>query len=226
MNLQASDNDKLAAKDEKESLNESRSNPEELVAPKQKNSYLKSLRFMTGKKYTTAPFWKILIRPVVIFWYPGVLWGFLIYGVTLTWIVVFSVVNAQIFGLPPYSFSPSQIGLISISPLVMTILGLLVAGPLNDFICLYLAKKNHGIYEPEFRLVLMFPVLVLGIVGFFGFGATIHYKTHWIRPVLCFGIANLAMTFETGCVFGYIIDSYEELSEEGLTLHYFFVDAR
>jgi len=43
---------------------------------------------MTGRKYTTAPFWKILIRPVVIFWYPGVLWGFLIYGVTLTWIVV------------------------------------------------------------------------------------------------------------------------------------------
>ncbi|KAH8791702.1 hypothetical protein F5882DRAFT_427408 [Hyaloscypha sp. PMI_1271] len=104
---------------------------------------------------------------------PGSFGGFL-YGVTLTWIVDFSVVNTQIFGLPPYSFSPSQISLISISPL------------------------NHGIYEPEFRLVLMFPILILGIVGFFGFGATLHYKTHWIGPVLCFGIANLTMTFETG----------------------------
>jgi hypothetical protein len=97
---------------------------------------------MTGKKYVTAPFWQILIRPAVIFWYPGVLWGFLVYGVTLTWIVVFSVVNAQIFGLPPYSFSPSQIGLISISPFVMTIVGLLIAGSLNEFICLCLTKKT------------------------------------------------------------------------------------
>jgi hypothetical protein len=220
VNLQSSDKTKPAAKDEKEAPNTSALNTEHSVANEQKDSYLKSLRLMTGKQYTTAPFWKILIRPVVIFWYPGVLWGFLIYGVTLTWIVVFSVVNAQIFGMPPYNFSPSQIGLISLSPLIMTIVGLMIAGPLNDFICLYLAKKNHGIYEPEFRLVLMFPVLILGIVGFFGFGATLHYKTHWIGPVLCFGIANLAMTFETGCVFGYIIDSYEDLSEEGLTLRF------
>jgi Major Facilitator Superfamily len=218
VNVQVSDNDNPAAEDEKEAGNTSRLSPINSALNEQSDSYLKSLRFMTGKQYTTAPFWKILIRPIVIFWYPGVLWGFLIYGVTLTWIVVFSVVNAQIFGVPPYSFSPSQVGLVSLSPLIMTIVGLLIAGPLNDFICLYLAKKNRGIYEPEFRLVLMFPVLILGIVGFFGFGATLHYKTHWIGPVLCFGIANMAMTFETGCVFGYIIDSYEDLSEEGLTL--------
>ena len=220
INLQGSGNDKPAANNEKEAPNTSTLSPEGSVANEQKDSYLKSLRFMTGKQYTTAPFWKILIRPVVIFWYPGVLWGFLIYGVSLTWIVVFSVVNAQIFGMLPYNFSPSQIGLISLSPLIMTIVGLIIAGPLYDFICLYLAKKNHGIYEPEFRLVLMFPVLILGIVGFFGFGATLHYKTHWIGPVLCFGIANLAITFETGCVFGYIIDSYEDLSEEGSTLRF------
>jgi hypothetical protein len=60
----------------------------------------------------------------------------------------------------------------------------------------------------------MFPVLILGIVGFLGFGATLHYKTHWIGPVLCFGIANLTKTSETGCIFGYIIDSYEDLSGE------------
>jgi hypothetical protein len=218
VNLKVSDSENPATKNEKEATNTSRLSAQISATNEQKDSYLKSLRFMTGKQYTTAPFWKILIRPAVIFWYPGVLWGFLIYGVTLTWIVVFSVVNAQIFGVAPYNFTPSQIGLISLSPLVMTVIGLIIAGPLNDFICLYLAKKNHGIYEPEFRLVLMFLVLILGIVGFFGFGATLHYKTHWIGSVLCFGIANMAMTFETGCVFGYIIDSYEDLSEEGSTL--------
>jgi len=96
----------------------------------------------------------------------------------------------------------------------MTLVGEVISGPLNDYLCIRLARKNHGIYEPEFRLVLMLPVLIFGIVGFFGFGATVHYQTHWIGPVLTFGFANLAMAFESCCVFGYIIDSYEDLSEE------------
>ncbi|TVY84075.1 putative MFS-type transporter [Lachnellula suecica] len=180
----------------------------------EKHRYLQTIRFSTGNRYSDAPFWKILIRPVVIFWYPAVLWAFLVYGTTLTWIVVFSVVNASIFTVAPYNFTVSQVGLISLSPFVMTIIGEVVAGPLNDYICLALTKRNHGIYEPEFRLVLMFPVLILGVVGFFGFGACVHYQTHWIGPVLTFGFANMSMAFASGCVFGYVIDSYEDLSEE------------
>lgn len=192
---------------------------ESTIPPEKKDSYLKSLRFISGR-YSDAPFWKILLRPVVIFWYPAVLWAFLIYGTTLTWIVVFSVVNASIFTLPPYNFTVSQVGLISISPFILTLIGEVIAGPLNDYICLVLARRNHGIYEPEFRLVLMFPVMLLGITGFFGFGASVHYQTHWIGPVLTFGIANMAMAFATGCVFGYVIDSYEDLSEEGMGTHF------
>ena len=63
--------------------------------------------------------------------------------------------------------------------------------------------------------MLIIVVMLLGIVGFFGFGATVHYKTHWLGPVLCFGFANMAVAFATACVFGYVIDAHEELSEEG-----------
>ncbi|KAE8448172.1 hypothetical protein EG329_009776 [Mollisiaceae sp. DMI_Dod_QoI] len=211
----ASDSEKATGDVEKNEVTATgKSTAESLPPVEPKESYLHSLRFMSGRKYTDAPFWKILIRPVVIFWYPAVLWAFLIYGVSLTWIVVFSVVNASIFTLPPYNFSVSETGLISLSPFIFTILGEVISGPLNDWICLYLTKKNHGIYEPEFRLVLMAPVLILGITGFFGFGATVHYQTHWIGPVLTFGLANMATAFEAGCVFGYVIDSYEDLAEE------------
>jgi len=189
--------------------------PTAAATNEKKDPYLRTLRFATGKRYSDAPFLKILIRPVVVFWYPAVLWAFLIYGTTLTWIVVFSVVNAAIFTVAPYNFSVSEVGLISISPFVMTIIGEIIAGPLNDYICLALAKRNHGVYEPEFRLVLMFPVLILGVVGFFGFGASVHYQTHWIGPVLTFGLANMSMAFANGCVFGYVLDSYGDLSEEG-----------
>lgn len=132
----------------------------------------------------------------------------------MTWIVVFSVVNGVIFVSPPYNFTVSQTGLISVSPFVMTFIGEVVSGPLNDWICLYLARKNRGIYEPEFRLPLVAVGVILGTVGFFGFGATIHYQTHWSGPVLCFGFANMSVAFLATCVFGYIIDSHRTLNEE------------
>lgn len=46
--------------------------------------YWQSLRPWTGKTYSKAPLWKIATRPFVMFFYPAVLWGFLIYGTTLT----------------------------------------------------------------------------------------------------------------------------------------------
>jgi hypothetical protein len=178
-----------------------------------KLTYLQSLRVFTGR-YSYAPIIKIFTRPVILFFYPAVFWGFLMYGTTLTWIVVFSVVNGVIFVAPPYNFSVSQVGLISLSPFILTLVGEAISGPLNDAICVYLTKRNKGIYEPEFRLVLIVVTAILGTVGFFGFGATVHYQTHWSGPVLTFGLANMSLAFASTCVFGYVIDSYPKLNEE------------
>ncbi|KAK4195135.1 major facilitator superfamily domain-containing protein [Triangularia verruculosa] len=182
-------------------------------AREKKHTYWQSLRVYTGR-YSKAPGWKPFVRPVVLLFYPAVFWGFLVYGTVITWIVVFSVVNAVIFVNPPYNFTISQTGLISLSPFILTIIGELISGPLNDWICIYLTKKNRGIYEPEFRLPLMAVSLVTGVVGFFGFGASVEYQTHWSGPVLCFGLANMSLVFAATCVFGYIVDSYRELNEE------------
>lgn len=108
----------------------------------------------------------------------------------------------------------SQTGLISLSPFILTVLGELISGPLNDYICLWLTKKNRGIYEPEFRLPLMTVATILGVVGFFGFGASVQYQTHWLGPVLCFGLANMSMAFLATCAFGYVVDCHRTLNEE------------
>ncbi|KAJ4411260.1 hypothetical protein N0V82_009077 [Gnomoniopsis sp. IMI 355080] len=182
-------------------------------SPEKRHTFLQSLRVFTGR-YSNAPMWKIMLRPVVMWFYPAVLWAFLIYGTTITWVVVFSVVNGVIFVAPPYNFSVSQTGLISLSPFILTIIGEVVSGPLNDWICVFLTKKNKGIYEPEFRLPLILVAVVFGTVGFFGFGATVHFQTHWSGPVLCFGFANMSLVFAATCVFGYVIDSYRKHNEE------------
>lgn len=212
---------KTEASDKKDASSEQESARVEAVetgvTTERKETYLQSLR-LWGGIYTDTPLWKIFLRPFVIFFYPAVLWAFLLYGVTLTWIVVFSVVNAVIFTAPPYNFSVSETGLISLSPFILTFIGEVVSGPLNDWVCLYLSKKNRGIYEPEFRLPPIIISFLVGIAGFFGFGATIHFQTHWSGPVLCFGLANMSLALSNASVFGYVIDSHKELSEEGMSL--------
>ena len=177
------------------------------------HSFVRSLRIYTGR-YTNSPTWKVFTRPFIMFFYPAVLFSFLLYGTTLTWIVVFSVVNGVLFTAPPYNFTVGEAGLTSLSPFILCIIGEAISGPLNDWICLKLADRNKGIYEPEYRLALMVVVVPLGVAGFFGFGATVHYQTHWAGPVLTYGLANMCLAFASTCVFGYVLDSYPRLAEE------------
>lgn len=186
---------------------------EESAAVEAPHSYLRSLRIYTGR-YTTCPTWKVFVRPFIVFFYPAVLFSFLLYGTTLTWIVVFSVVNGVLFTAPPYNFTVGEAGLTSLSPFILCIIGEAISGPLNDWICLKLADRNKGVYEPEYRLALMFVVVLLGVAGFYGFGATVHYQTHWLGPVLTYGLANMCLAFASTCVFGYVLDSYPRLAEE------------
>lgn len=53
-------------------------------SPKEKrHTFLQSLSVFTGR-YSNAPMWKIMLRPVVMWFYPAVLWAFLIYGKLMT----------------------------------------------------------------------------------------------------------------------------------------------
>lgn len=136
----------------------------------------------------------IVFRPFGMLLFPQVLYGFITYGLSTSWLVVMISVLAQLFTVPPYNFTVSQVGLISIAPLVASILGF-VSGPLNDWAVKKLARWNNGIYEPEFRLSLNVLTFVLGVVGFFGFGGCLENETPWAGPVVLYGMIYFAMAF-------------------------------
>ncbi|OJJ02646.1 hypothetical protein ASPVEDRAFT_62630 [Aspergillus versicolor CBS 583.65] len=181
--------------------------------PAQKHSYWRSLRVYSGR-YSDAPLLKVVSRPFILFLYPPMLWAFLTWGTTITFTIAFGYVNGVLFTAPPYNMSTSQVGLTNISPLVQAIIAQTISGPLCDRIVVSLTRRNKGTYEPEYRLVLIAVGFVLGVAGFFGYGATVHYKTHWTGPVITYGLVSGALAFVSTCVFGYIIDAYGDLGEE------------
>jgi MFS family permease len=64
---------------------ETTQHPDTESASRPRMSYIQSLRVFTGKYSDASPL-KIFARPFILFFYPSVLWGFLLYGTTLTWI--------------------------------------------------------------------------------------------------------------------------------------------
>lgn len=52
-----------------------------------KHTHVQSLRVFTGR-YSYAPIWKLFVRPVVLLFYPAVLWELLIYGEALAFFLM------------------------------------------------------------------------------------------------------------------------------------------
>ncbi|KAF2102208.1 serine/threonine kinase 16 [Rhizodiscina lignyota] len=155
----------------------------------------------------------IIFRPFGMLLFPQVLYGFITYGLSTSWLVVMISVLAQLFTGPPYNFSVADVGLISIAALVASLLGF-IAGPLNDYVVKKLARLNNGIYEPEFRLLLNILTLILGVVGFFGFGACLEHQTPWPGPVVLYGIIYFSMSFLNIGIYGYITECHRNKAPE------------
>ncbi|KAJ4291674.1 hypothetical protein N0V90_009569 [Kalmusia sp. IMI 367209] len=155
----------------------------------------------------------IIFRPFGMLLFPQVFYGFITYGLSTSWLVVMGGVLAQIFTAPPYNFSVSAVGLVSISPLVASLLSF-VAGPANDYTVKQLSRWNGGVYEPEFRLALNVITLVLGVTGFFGFGATLQNGAPWGGPVFLYGLIYFSMAFLNVGIYGYITECHRSKAPE------------
>ncbi|KAI1343852.1 MFS general substrate transporter [Xylariaceae sp. FL0016] len=178
-----------------------------------KNSYWHDLKIFHGRM-CDDPFWKVLARPLMMLIFPQVLFSFFAYGLTTSWLVVVGSVLAQLFTAPPYNFSVSGVGLVAIASLIGAIIGAFTSGPITDWIVKTMSRRNGGIYEPEFRLVLIVITFVLGGMSFFGFGWSLDVQDPWIVPVVFYGFQYFSVGFMTIAVYGYLTDCHRDKAPE------------
>lgn len=143
----------------------------------------------------------------------SVLYVVVLQGWTVALFVAMAYVMAQIFGLPPYNLSASAIGYLSVGPFLGGLLGMLVFSVINDPIIKFMSRRNKGIYEPEYRLLLNFGGLFIG-AGLFGFGSLAqrgesYYATATLHAMVLFGVMGSA-TATTA----YILDAFRNMSSE------------
>ena len=160
---------------------------------------------------------KVAFRPFVLYAYPSVLWSAMVYSLSVGWLIVLSESVAHIYrDRSSYNFTALQTGLVYLSPFIGGILGTAVAGKVSDLIVRYMSRKNDGVYEPEFRLVMGIPVAVCTTIGLMGFGWSAEERNAWIVPTVFFGVISFGCTLGSTTAITFCVDSYRQYAGEAL----------
>ncbi|KAJ7607024.1 MFS general substrate transporter [Mycena polygramma] len=178
--------------------------------------YVSSLKMWNGVYKTASNPFTLLMRPLLLFFTPIVFWGGLVYGLGITFLVLFAVSVSIIFSQPPYNFSAASVGLTYVGPLIAAFIGTLLAGPLTGYCARILSKRNKGIFEPEFKLLPVVLYAIFGTMGFVGFGMSLQRGLPWIAPVMFTSIANFGIVMGSTAAISYVIDSHRHTADAAL----------
>ncbi|KAF2170321.1 hypothetical protein M409DRAFT_64105 [Zasmidium cellare ATCC 36951] len=179
-------------------------------------TFVQQLRPYSGR-LSHSNWFKVALRPFILFAYPSILWSTLIYSLSIGWLIVISESVTTIYkSRDTYNFTSLQAGLIYISPFVGGVLGTAVAGKVSDLIVRWMARRNGGVYEPEFRLVMAIPIALTTTIGLMGYGWSAQDRDAWIVPTVFFGLISFGCSLGSTTSITFAVDSYRQYAGEAL----------
>lgn len=179
------------------------------------NDFVKRLAVYTGR-HTPDKWHMVALRPFYLYLYPSVLYGSIIYSMAVVWLIVISETLSTIYKHEPYGFSQQSVGLLYVGPFVGGVLGSLFTGIAGDKLTRFIVKKNHGIYEPEYRLIMLVPATFMSCLGLFGYGWSAAEKDTWVVPVIFFSCLSFGSSMASTTAITFAVDSYKMFAAEAL----------
>jgi len=80
-----------------------------------------------------------------------------------------------------------------------------------------MTRRNGGVFEPEFRLFMVFFVALSTVMGLWGFGWSAQVDDPWIAPTVFFGIIGFGCTLGSTVSISFVVDSYRADAGSSLT---------
>lgn len=149
---------------------------------------------------------------------PPVLATTLLFGLTIGWTVLASIVVSAQYSAPPWLFDAEQVGFLNWGPLVGLLLGIPVGGVVADV--LYRAtlarKKAGGVGggnsggggDPRHRLPAVLPGAVVSPAGWLVMGFALREGWAWGATSAGWGMAAFGLTASANVMLTYVVDCF------------------
>ncbi|KAK4142510.1 major facilitator superfamily domain-containing protein [Dichotomopilus funicola] len=177
-------------------------------------SFLRSLRLSPYRGHVFHHFckpWSALRLPAT--------WIIMLqYGGLVGSVAVISTVGPQVLSRPPYRWG-EHAGLLFVGALAGIVLGGLWTGLVADWMVKWRARSQEsGFAEPEARVGVVVPALVVATCGLLVFGACAQSPGEnalgWVGLEVAFGMVSFALAQVPSIWFGYLIDAYDQLASD------------
>lgn len=173
-----------------------------------KGSNLKGWGFKQYPKFVLFNLRMMLYPPV---WLSGLFWG--IQDVFLTF---YLTTEESYYYDPPWNYSDYGVAIMCVPTLIGAVIGCIYAGIVSDYFVLWMARRNNGILEAEYRLYFSFATAFIGPAGLLMFGIGTERALSW--QVIYVGLGFIG--FSWGCsgdiAMAYLMDCYPEMVLEGM----------
>lgn len=197
------------------------SNNLELALTKDKGAHEpKKLYWEQVKLITKAPnlvgtgfvqYLKRLLLLFRVFLFPPTLFSGLVWGMQDALLTFYLTVEDDEYYDPPYNYGNTKVALMNVPCLIGAVIGCVYAGVVSDWFALWMAKRNGGIQEAEFRLYFLIVPAILTPIGLILFA--VGTDQHWSWGPTYFGLGLIGLGFgASGDVsMGYLMDAYPDM---------------
>lgn len=182
-----------------------------------KRTYLQKLQLWTilpGRPTRKQMFLKSWRSLKIIVLFPNILWAGLLFGTNIGWYSVLNATMSMILNADPYNFPPRMVGVAYLSPLVGGGVACVWAGKMSDMLVLWLAKRNHGIREPEQRLWGLALSAIMSTTGLLMWGVGASQNAHYMVLIIGIGIKTFGVVSACAIALAYSVDCFKEIHGE------------
>lgn len=157
----------------------------------------------------------MMLSPILLLRHPAILWACAMWSVTFSWTIILGGIADQIYTAPPYQLSATAVGLlIGVPPLIGSALGTLFGGWMCDEAAKVMSIRQNGIYEPEFRLVVLIPGFITIGIGCYGLGITINDGLSIWASAVFLGFLNFGVGIGCTGIIAYTNDLFQHKSAD------------
>ncbi|CAK7219757.1 hypothetical protein SBRCBS47491_003958 [Sporothrix bragantina] len=153
---------------------------------------------------------RTIYRMFTVMFFPDIMWGFLLNGLTLGVNVAIGTTYGAILEAAPYSWPSQNVSFATAGQIIVSFLSLPILGWGSDWIVKYFARRNGGVHQPQFRLVPLILPACVGVLSsiLYGQAASHPGKLHWFAIAFAVNAYYFCFLGANQSAIVYALDAY------------------